>query len=505
MAKSLYSIEIEQSVIATLLQYPETYVEIPFINSKDFSKQNSPIFAVISNIIENKGRPDEIIVAEKLKSLGITLNGIEVGDYCSSLKIRPVDKRNILDLGKSLKKKTLVRTIHDNAIKVQKEVLENEEKPAKELIEITDKYLGKSLVSLSGDEKEPINLLEELPDVIEEYGNDLDESDDIIMPYPTWRENLGNLKTQNLYAVIARAGSSKSTFLLDMMRRVPDANPNKADELSLLYLDSEMVATDTMLRYIAGSIGVPYWLIDSRKWRHDPFWCPKIRAELERIRAQKNKNIYFEQIGNKSGIELEKYIKRFYLNKVGRGNPFMVFYDYLKISEGDKTDKNSQEYQIAYTKSSILKEVAEYCNCPIFTAIQANRSGIVTGRNASDIQDNEGSGSMSDRLNWLVAYMGILRKRTHDEMLEDSTPERKAASHKLITTKTRYLGEKGPSFLDYVRVQRGKEVSYRPNFINFDIHNFCVKDRGSFSDEMLAAGRSKVPLSKESNNDQPAF
>jgi hypothetical protein len=181
----------------------------------------------------------------------------------------------------------------------------------------------------------------------------------------------------------------------------------------------------------------------------------------------------------------------------------MVFYDYLKISEGDKTDKNSQEYQQAYTKSAILKETAEYCNCPIFTAIQANRSGIVTGRNASEMQDNESSGSMSDRLNWLVAYMGILRKRTHDEMLDDSTPDYRAPSHKLITTKTRYLGENGPSFLDYVKVKNGKDISYRPNFINFDIANFSVTDRGSYSQYLEAAGKTKIPL--KSNGQSPAF
>jgi len=379
-------------------------------------------------------------------------------------------------------------------------VLENEDKSAKELVGIADKYLGNSLVSLTGEEKEATNLLEVLPDIIEEYGNDLDESSDIIMPHKTWRENIGNLKCQNLYAVIARAGASKSTFLLDMMRKIPEANPLKVDDLSLLYIDSEMTVNDTILRYVAGSIDVPYWLIDSRKWRYDPIHAPRIRKELDRIRNLKNKKIWFEQVGNKSGIELEKYIKRFYLNKVGRGNPFIVFYDYLKISEGDKTDKNSQEYQQAYTKSAILKETAEYCNCPIFTAIQANRSGIVTGKSASDLQDNEGSGSMSDRLNWLVAYMGILRKRTHDEMLDDSTPTYKAASHKLITTKTRYLGEKGPSFLDYVRVKNGKDVSYKPNFNNFNVANFSVTDCGTLIQQMEAAGKSKIPLANNSDN-----
>jgi len=504
MAKSLYSVEIEQSILAILLQHPETYVEIPFINSKDFSRQNSPVFAVISSIVENKGRPDEIIVAEKLKALGITLDGLEVGDFCSALKIRPVDKKNILDLGKALKKKTLIRTIHENAIKVQKEVLENEDKSARELIGIADKYLGNSLVSLTGEEPEPINLLEVLPNIIEEYGEERVNSNDLIMPYESIQKNLSGARAKSLMIYAARSGGNKSTFLLDIMRRMPEANPDKADELKILYLDSEMFIEDAVLRYIAGKIGVPYWLIDSRKWRYDAIWCPKIRAELEKIRGQKNKNLYFESIGNKSGPEVEKYIKRFYLNKVGRGNPFLVMYDYLKITNADKTSENKQEYIAAYDKTQILKEVAEYCICPVITAVQTNRSGIVDGKKSSDISDDAGQLSMSDRLNWLVSYMGILRKRTHDEMLADSTPEMKASSHKLITTKTRYLGEKGPEFMEYVRVKNGKDINYRPNFINLDINNFSVIDRGTYSDALKLTGKSKISLNKPAD-DQPAF
>jgi len=503
MSKSLYSPEIELSILAILLQHPETYVEIPFINSKDFSRQHSSIFAMISNIVENKGRPDEIIVAEKLKSVGITLDGIEVGDYCAALKIRPVDKRNLVDLAKALKKKTLVRTICNNAELVKKEVLENEDKSAKDLISITDKYLGNSLVSLSGDEQEPTNLLEVLPDIIEEYGNEAINNNDLIMPHKSFQENIGCARAKHLMLFAARSGGNKSTFLLDLMRQFPAANPEK-ENLNILYLDSEMFKEDAVLRYIAGKIGVPYWLIDSRKWRYDALWAPRIRKELDVIRNMKQKNLYFESIGNKSGSELEKYVKRFYLNRVGRGNPFVVIYDYLKITSADKTDKNTQEFVAAYEKTQILKELAEYCDCPILSAVQTNRSGITNGKSASSIDDSENVLSMSDRLNWLVSYMGILRKRTHDEMQADTTPEYKAASHKLITTKTRYLGEKGPGFLDYIKVKDGNQISYKPNFINFDISNFSVVDKGTFSQQLELTGRSKIPLGKQ-REDAPAF
>jgi hypothetical protein len=281
------------------------------------------------------------------------------------------------------------------------------------------------------------------------------------------------------------------------MRQISDYNPDK--DLSILYLDTEMRPEDAMIRYIAGAIGVPYWLIDSRQWRKDSVWCPKIRAELERIRKKKTKKLYFEQIGNKSGIELEKYVKRFYLNKVGRGNPFFLLYDYLKISEADKADsKGQQEYIVAYTKTEILKELAEYCNCPIFSAIQENRSGITTGKSSHQIDDSEGSASMSDRLNWLVAFMGKLRKRTHDEMLEDSMPNLKAPTHKLIATKTRYLGRSGPQFLDYVKVKIGNQVMYKQNFINLNIDNFAVEDQGTYSEMLEKIGKTKINLQNNS-------
>jgi replicative DNA helicase len=503
MSKSLYSPEIELSILAILLQHPETYVEIPFINSKDFSRQHSSIFAMISNIVENKGRPDEIIVAEKLKSVGITLDGIEVGDYCAALKIRPVDKRNLVDLAKALKKKTLVRTICNNAELVKKEVLENEDKSAKDLIGITDKYLGNSLVSLTGDEPEPINVFDVMPDIIEEYGEPEDTSNNLIMPHKSFRGAFGDLKENNIYFLIARSGGNKSTFLLDLCRQLPEANPSKKEELKILYLDSEMKINDLVLRYVAGKIGIPYTLIDNRQWKFDSHWGPVLRREMEAVKSMKNKNLYFEAIGNKTASELEKYVKRFYLNKVGRGNPFFIAYDYLKVTDADKKN-NSKEHEVAYDKSQCMKEIADYCRCPLFSALQANRSGITTNKDASQIDDSENVASMSDRLSWLAAWMGILRKRTHDEMMKDSTPEIIASTHKLIDTKTRYFGKNGVGYSDFIRVKDGKSVTFKKNFINLNISNFSVEDRGTYAEQIILMGKGRIPLDKDTNN-QPAF
>ncbi len=496
MAKNLYSVEIEQSILAILLQYPESYVEIPFLNSKDFSRQNSPIFAVISNLIENKGRPDEIIVSEKLKSLGITLDGgLEVGDYCSSLKIRPVDKRNILDLGKALKKKTLVRTIHDNAIKVQKEVLESEDKSAKDLIGIADKYLGESLISITDNEREAKNLLEELPAIIEEMGNPENISEFINMPYKTWNDIIGPLRPGQIYCWAARQGSKKSTLLLDITRDIAAANPDKED-LAVLYCDTEMSMNDAIVRYVAGNIGCPSFLIDSRKWKFSKEWAPKINQEVQRIMNLKHKNIWFESIGNMGLSEMEKFIKRWKLTKCGRMRSSVIMYDYLKLNNNDKKEMGTKEgeHSQAYFKIESIKDLAEWTKSPVLTALQQNRSGDILSKTGPD--DSSASNSLSDRIGWLVAVLAILRGRTPDEMLADSTPDMKAPSNKMIFQKTRYLWEHGPAFLNYVRVGKGKDVRYVPNFMNFEIDNFKVHDRGTYDQWLIKTGHHAVKLNK---------
>jgi replicative DNA helicase len=435
------------------------------------------------------------VVAEKLKSLGITLEGLEVGDFCSALKIRPVDKRNILDLAKALKKKTLIRTIHENAIKVQKEVLENEDKSAKELVGIADKYLGESLISITQNEREAKNLLEELPSVIEEMGNPENISDFINMPYKTWNDIIGPLRPGQIYMWAARQGSKKSTLLLDITRDIAAANPDKED-MAVLFLDSEMTINDAIVRYVAGNIGCPPFLMDSKKWKFSKEWAPKINEEVRRIQNLKHKNIWFEPIGNMGMSEVEKFVKRWKLTKCGRSRSSVIVYDYFKLNNNDKKELNSKEgeHSQSYQKIEIIKDLCDWTTSPLLSALQQNRSGDILSKDGPD--DSSASNSLSDRIGWLVAVLAILRGRTPDEMLNDSTPEMKAPSNKMIFQKTRYLWEHGPAFLNYIRVGKGKDVKYTPNFMNFDITNFKVTDCGTQDQWLIKTGQQAVKINK---------
>ena len=120
---NLNNIDYECNLIAGIIQFPELYSELTFLNSKDFGKVNSPVWQILENTIQNKGIPTPVVLAEKMNSIGITLDGIENYDYLESLRIRPIDTKGIIFIAKELKKLTLVRTTYERAVKLQQEVV----------------------------------------------------------------------------------------------------------------------------------------------------------------------------------------------------------------------------------------------------------------------------------------------------------------------------------------------------------------------------------------------
>lgn len=497
---SLYNVDLELNYIAGLLKYPDTYQDTDYLTPQDFSKANGDIFGVIKSIIESGDHPTSVIIAEKCHAISVVLDGVDIKDFCDALSIRQIDKQGVSPSARELKKKAIIRKICENADKLKREVVERQTEPAKVIVQITDKYLGESLISLTGDDKKATNLLQVLPGIIEDMGNSPDESPYINTPYETWNNVFGPLRPGQLYFTIARQGSNKSTLLLDMMRKIPEANPKKPN-LNILYLDTEMRIEDAVVRYIAGKIGCPYWLIDSRQWRKDAKWSPIIRKELDMIMNSKNKNLWFESIGNMSGKELVKFVRRWKLQQCGRENEAVIIYDYLKINVADKADSNSQsEFEMAYEKTEMLKDVAEKVDAPLLSALQANRAGDGASRAGAD--DSSAAASISDRIGWLAALMLILRRRMPDEVNKDSFPNMPAPSHMLKDIKQRYLGKDGPDYLGYVKVKIGNEIKYLKNYINMDINNFNVTDKGTYSQWLEAAGKLKVTpsTSKESLN-----
>ena len=155
-------------------------------------------------------------------------------------------------------------------------------------------------------------------------------------------------------------------------------------------------------------------------------------------------------VSNKSIDQICSLIKRWYYN-VGRGNQCLVVYDYVKLT-GEKVGQNWAEYQAIGEKINRLKEVAEEVNSPMLTAMQLNRSAEGSNR----VDNNSSAISLSDRLQWFAAFVGIFRQKDEDELLLDNEYDengnltRDFGTHKLIPVKSRFQGRDAMGHADYL-------------------------------------------------------
>jgi len=316
-------------------------------------------------------------------------------------------------------------------------------------------------------------MYEDLLALAEERGNNPKEEIGFATPYPEFNRLYGGFRRRNLYVFASRAKSGKSTLLNAFASEM-----SKSHKMKVLYLDTEMSTEETQFRAIAAKTGVPLWYIETGNWRKDESMIKKVRTHLKDIAV--NYQVTHRFIGNKKIEEIMSMARRWYLREVGRGNSCMICFDYIKAI--DKLSGNQQEYQLMGEKVDNLKKLAEELDCPIITAVQNNRSGITTNKDVSEIVDDESSIGISDRITWYATYVGLFRRRVAEEVVLD-TPE--SGTHKLIELVARFQGKDAAGHQDLIkRTFPDGKVKYVKNFINFEVKNFNVEERGSLVDSI---------------------
>ncbi len=487
MSQTLFSIEAEKQVIGGIIQYPELYVELkPYLRSSDFSRINSTVWAVMEQEIENKGSPTPIILAARLSNLNIKFDGIEAFDYLENLRYTSIDKRGIVTVAKEIKKLSIVRTIYMNADQLKRRMLELVDAPASDILTEVDKTLSDSLMMFDSNEEEAVNLYAELKDFIEERGNNPVTDQGYAMPFKLWNDYYGGLRRGGIYFTASRSGQGKSTFLSFIADQVANVC-NPGQNIKVLFLDTEMDKFDQMTRLAAVRTNCPFHLIDTGNWRKDEKWFPKMRAELEKIEKE-NRNLYFKQVASMGTDDLCNFIKRWFYKHVGKGGNALIVYDYMKVLAGDG-DGRSPEWAIALHKMQRLKDLAIELNAPLFTALQVNRTGTTTNKQSGEVVDDESVLSISGRIDWLVNYGGILRRKTPDEIAEDGVD---FGTHKLITLKSRFQGRVSSGHQDLVKIMDKGKVKYKQNYLCFKIDNFNVEEAGDYRTIAELKGLTKI-------------
>ena len=439
-----------------------------FISESDFYlKSHQTIYSVIKNTLLRQEKIDKILIAEKIKNLGIKFNGdVNIADYLEDISFSPVTPAQTIKYFKELSLYRVRREMHEIGKRLQDCVSHGEFSSFNEIIAKSDAIYNQTIKSYS-EVDSPVNLFENMLETVEERGNNPIVDFGYSTPFPEFNRLYGGLRPQNLYAIASRAGGAKSTFLSALSFGCHKLDP----DIKVLYLDTEMGAQDQMFRLSSAISGVPFWHIETGNFRKNGEFINKIRNSLSDVKKHK---FYHYQIGDRCIDEVISVARRWYFSKVGRGQKALVVLDYIKMSN-EKLAQNFGETQAIGEKINKLKRLSEEINAPVLTAIQLNRTAEKGDKGFA--VDDSSSFALSDRLQWFASFTAIFRAKSLEEQ---STEGNEFGSHKMIVLKSRFQGRDAKGFSNFIKrkMPDGTE-RYVSNFINFNVENFRVEERGT--------------------------
>lgn len=490
---AIHSLQVEKHVLAGVVKHPQTFCEIiPFINDLHFFDEiHKTIFLIIRNLSERNERWDKVVLAEKVKNLGIVFkDDVNIYDYIDNLSFIPITVAATIDAARELLKLYLRRTLETTFEEALRFVRTNGNLRPEEIVSGADAIYGKVHDIYKLDDQ-PQNLFEGIIEMVEERGNNPLVEVGLQTPYSEFNRLYGGLKPKHIVAVGSRPGQGKSTWLEDIAIKTAEINDTKA-----FICDTEMLTEEIRWRAMAARSGVGEWYVESGNWRKNEAMTSNVRGTYDKITEYKNKKyVTHYHVGDKSLDAVISIIRRWHAANIKPGQKAIIVYDYLKLTEGENVTENWAEYQLLGQKINRLKRLAEELDAVILTAIQLNRSGENHNRRGNTVVDDSSAFAGTDRLQHLAAFTGIFRCKTLDEIAADG-PE--YGTHKLIPLKTRFQGKDAAGHQDTVRrVNEEGDFVWVRNYLNFAVTNFEVVELGSL--RQMVASQAERGVSPDVN------
>jgi len=457
-------------LLSALIKHPAKYGNIAsFINENDFCADensiNKTIFYVLRQALENAEKMDEVLLSQRVDALNISFpSDIKISDYIHSLALRKVSADNVEKIAQELKKYTVRREIFEGAKKVADSMRKMSPSVSyNDIIESADNTFNEKINFFDAGPNSPVNISDEMEEWIEVRGNNPVTEFGLMSPYKRLNDIYGSLlRPGNITVIVARSGVGKTRFCMDFCTKV-----SSEYNVPVLHFDNgEMSKEELIVRQCSALSGVSANLLETGQWRQaGEEIVNKVRAVWKEVKKIK---FYYYNVGGMSVDNMTATLRRFYYSKIGRGNPMIFSFDYIKTTFENNGAKSEKE---------ILSDGGPVI--PMITSVQSNRQGIVNNRQAQDVVDDESIVSLSDRITQFCSHMFILRQKTLDE----TANEPNFGTHKLINVKSRHLGAEYMRAINPVRMPDG---SLRKNAINLQMEGFNVEERGDMVDLVRA-------------------
>lgn len=499
---NLYNLELERHWFASIIKNPEQWGEVAgFTGPQDFSQIHQPFFNVVKlHLDQNPPKSIKpVILADTIKQHGIPLDGITPYEYLQAVELIPVGEDSCLEFTKEIKRLAVRRELITKSNQVAEELKRGKDKSAEEMIGLVDKTL--SDINTKYYQQPVQDIFESLIEIVEERGNNPINTEDLGLmgPFDSINKTLGSIVFPGSFTVISsRSGGGKSSlgFFYNIFLAEKYGLP-------ILHLDAaEMTIEQLQMRAVCSlSNGrVPLWAVKSGEWRKNKEWVDIIRGDVwPRVKKIK---IYFQNIGGFSPKEMVSFCKRFYYNKAGRENHLLIHWDYIKGTES--VSKNASEHQvIGFMVGDMKTMITDEIKASVWTSVQANRSGIYTGKSSGELRDSEDAISLSDRIIQQSTNGFMMRYKVPDELAYEGNM---FGNVKLNPVKEReLLGKNYQDMLAPVKIKDGKDIRMVKNYFNLDTRNFYYEDKGDLRKmaEMLA--KAPVKLKDDDSDQKPAF
>ena len=502
----IYSKDLEQKVLKGLLQHQDEWYQVSDkLTERDFdgeSQVHPTIFKMLRNSLNNGEKIDDTILIERINQLKISFpDSIDLPEYIQNLSTFPISKEIFIASIRELKKFTIRREL----LEKERKTIDFLKKPDpnlsySQIIEEVDKLHNHAINSFELGDSKIVNLADIAEELVEDRGNNPPTEVGLMSPYPSINKIYGSLlRNGNITTIAARAKSGKSSWVIDFLLKV-----SYKYKVPILHFDNgEMSEEELVFRMVSGVSGVPMHLLESGKWRTHGWKDWSAKEVVERVRAvwakMKGIKILYQNVAGMSVDEMTALLKRIYYAEVGRGNQMIFSFDYIKTdftNLGKGSEWNFVGKLVHGFKQCISREL-KFDGKPcvsMVTAVQTNRSGIVTGKSTDTVVDDESVVALSDSIIQFTSHLFLLRKKTLDELVDDGE---QFGTHKLICLAARHLGEDAFGHLNPVEMPDG---SKKNNFINLEFDNFNVTDKGDLRDIVAYRNHEDVQVKRDENN-----
>jgi replicative DNA helicase len=486
MVKEISGITVERRALAGFMKKPQKLLElVHLVSSSDFLGEcHAAIFEVVKDHALNNKSCEPFIIAERLKANGISYKaGLDILSYLESIVVSKPSDKAVDEACRLIKTYSIRREICNIGDEMKRLASDTIEEDANKIIAETDKIYAEKMTSF-GLEVKGEDMFDGIVEYIEELAATPMDEVGFKTPYPNFNKIYGGLRNGEVYAWVSRPGVGKSTLLNDIALGACILNPG----LKVLILDTEMQTIPMRLRIASAVTGIPLWWLETGNYIKNKELKAKFDANKEKLKSYTGMVTHLHVAG-KPVEEICSIIQRWYYSQVGRGNPAAVVYDYIKLT--GESDYNKKEYELIGEKVNSLKECITRLNIPLLTSCQLNRS-------AESGNDDSSAIAQSDRLQWFAGFVWIFRRKTLEEQAEDG---KEFGTHKMIELKSRFQGKDAAGHSNSIRVVDAKgKVTYKSNFINFNVENFAVTEKGTLNEIVNSKGVS-VDVFEETEKD----